>query len=136
MACSTLPSRLSARSGQAQGHRDDADQRRHRHHQQPLHLGIQKLGKPFGLHIDELSKIGGKADGGRIPGRAGGGTIPGPWRGPRADNVLGISDKGVPTARVNPGEYITKVASTQRMERKHPAALAYINRHGTAAGAR
>ena len=100
----------------------------------PFISGFNKLGKPFGLHIDELSKIGGKADGGRIPGRAGGGTIPGPWRGPRADNVLGISDKGVPTARVNPGEYITKVASTQRMERKHPGALEYINRFGTLPG--
>lgn len=100
----------------------------------PFIRGFNKLGKPFGLHIDELPKIGGKADGGRIPGRAGGGTIPGPWRGPRADNVLGISDKGVPTARVNPGEYITKVASTQRMERKHPGALEYINRFGTLPG--
>ena len=100
----------------------------------PFIRGFNKLGKPFGLHIDELPKIGGKADGGRIPGRAGGGTIPGPWRGPRADNVLGISDKGVPTARVNPGEYITKVSSTQRMERKHPGALAYINRYGTLPG--
>lgn len=100
----------------------------------PFISGFNKLGKPFGLHIDELPKIDGKADGGRIPGRAGGGTIPGPWRGPRADNVLGISDKGVPTARVNPGEYITKVASTQRMERKHPGALEYINRFGTLPG--
>ena len=100
----------------------------------PFIKGFNTLGKPFGLHIDELPTIGGKADGGRIPGRAGGGTIPGPWRGPRADNVLGISDKGVPTARVNPGEYITKVSSTQRMERKHPGALAYINRYGTLPG--
>ena len=100
----------------------------------PFIKGFNKLGGRFGLHIDELPKIGGKADGGRIPGRAAGGTIPGPWRGPRADNVLGISDKGVPTARVNPGEYITKVASTQRMERKHPGALEYINRFGTLPG--
>ena len=100
----------------------------------PFIKGFNALGKPFGLRIEPMPTIGGKADGGRIPGRAGGGTIPGPWRGPRADNVLGISDKGVPTARVNPGEYITKVASTQRMERKHPGALAYINRYGTLPG--
>ena len=100
----------------------------------PFISGFNKLGKPFNLKIEKLDTIGGKADGGRIPGRAGGGTIPGPWRGPRADNVLGISDKGVPTARVNPGEYITKVASTQRMERKHPGALEYINRFGTLPG--
>ena len=100
----------------------------------PFIKGFNALGKPFNLRIEPLSKIGGKADGGRIPGRAGGGTIPGPWRGPRADNVLGISSAGVPTARVNPGEYITKVASTQRMERKHPGALEYINRYGTLPG--
>lgn len=100
----------------------------------PFIKGFNALGKPFNLKIEKLDTIGGKADGGRIPGRAGGGTIPGPWRGPRADNVLGISDAGVPTARVNPGEYITKVASTQRMERKHPGALAYINRHGELPG--
>ena len=100
----------------------------------PFISGFNTLGSHFGLNIKPLPTIGGKADGGRIPGRAGGGTIPGPWRGPRADNVLGISDAGVPTARVNPGEYITKVASTQRMERKHPGALAYINRYGTLPG--
>lgn len=100
----------------------------------PFISGFNKLGKPFNLKIEKLDTIGGKADGGRIPGRAGGGAIPGPWRGPRADNVLGISDAGVPTARVNPGEYITKVASTQRMERKYPGALAYINRHGELPG--
>ena len=100
----------------------------------PFISGFNKLGEHFDLKIEKLDTIDGKADGGRIPGRAGGGTIPGPWRGPRADNVLGISDKGVPTARVNPGEYITKVASTQRMERKHPGALEYINRFGTLPG--
>lgn len=41
-----------------------------------------------------------------IPGFAGGGSIRGPWRGATADNVLGVSDKGIPTARVNPREYI------------------------------
>ncbi|AKU15743.1 hypothetical protein [Luteipulveratus mongoliensis] len=63
-----------------------------------------------------------------------GGRIRGPWRGATADNVLGISDRGVPTARVNPGEWITRVASTQKMERKHPGVLDYINRHGTLPG--
>ena len=96
----------------------------------PFIRGFNKLGKNFNLSFEEIKL----ADGGHVPGRADGGTIPGPWRGPRADNVLGISDKGVPTARVNPGEYITRVASTQRMERKHPGALEYINRFGTLPG--
>lgn len=51
---------------------------------------------------------------GGTPPRAAGGPIPGPWRGPKADNVLGISDAGVPTARVNPREYIQPVSRVQQ----------------------
>lgn len=69
-----------------------------------------------------------------IPKFASGGTIPGPWRGARADNVLGISDRGVPTARVNPGEYITNVDSTRKMQRRFPGALEYINATGRLPG--
>lgn len=96
----------------------------------PFIRGFNKLGGSFGLHFDEIKL----AAGGQVPGRANGGTIPGPWRGPRADNVLGVSDRGMPVARVNPGEYITNVASTNRMERRHPGALAYINRFGDLPG--
>lgn len=65
-----------------------------------------------------------------IQGLAGGGMVVGPWRGPAADNVLGLSAAGVPTARVNPGEFITNVASTRRMQANHPGALEYINSTG------
>ena len=84
------------------------------------------------------SKASGKRDprgnSGGLQARASGGMIDGPWRGPRADNVLGVSDAGVPIARVNPREYITKVSSTEKMERKHPGVLDYINRHGDLPG--
>ena len=96
----------------------------------PFIRGFNKLGGTFGLHFDEIKLAGG----GEVPRRADGGTIPGPWRGARADNVLGISDAGVPTARVNPGEFITNVASTNRMERRYPGALEYINRYGDLPG--
>lgn len=100
----------------------------------PFIKGFNALGKPFGLHIDELPKIGGKADGGRIPGRAGGGTIPGPWRGPRADNVLGVGYNGVPTAWVNPREYRVPNAAVRSVERQAPGALSYINATGSLPG--
>lgn len=95
----------------------------------PFISGFNKLGSKFGLTLPTLPTIGGKADGGLV-GRAGGGTIPGPYRGARRDNVLGVSDKGVPVARVNPREYITRVWATRRMERNNPGALAHINRYG------
>ena len=65
---------------------------------------------------------------------AGGGRVPGPWRGPTADNVLGISYAGVPTSWVNPREWVINVRSTDRMEREHPGALSYINTHGRLPG--
>lgn len=56
--------------------------------------------------------------GGNMPTKAAGGYIPGPWRGPKADNVLGVSDAGVPVARVNPREYILPVKATERLARQ------------------
>lgn len=56
----------------------------------------------------------GRVDGTNVPLRNSGGPIPGPYLGPRADNVLGISDAGVPTARVNPREYIQPVSRVQQ----------------------
>lgn len=55
---------------------------------------------------------------GNMPTKAAGGYIPGPWRGPKADNVLGVSDAGVPVARVNPREYILPVKATERLARQ------------------
>lgn len=91
----------------------------------PFIKGFNDLGKPFGLTLPEIPTI---------KGYAAGGEISGPWRGPRADNVLGVSSSGMPVARVNPGEFITQVSSTRSMERKHPGALSYINRYGTLPG--
>mgnify|MGYP000097155416 CR=1 FL=1 len=91
----------------------------------PFISGFNKLGKPFGLTLPTIPKI---------KGYASGGTIPGPWKGPRADNVLGVSSSGMPVARVNPGEFITQVSSTRSMEKKHPGALNYINKFGTLPG--
>ena len=75
----------------------------------------------------------GIANGGLVK-RAAGGVIPGPYRGPKADNVLGISDFGVPTAWVNPDEFITNVAATRKMQRNHPGVLEHINATGTLPG--
>lgn len=97
----------------------------------PFIKGFNKIGGMVGLKIDGGGKDGGIPE---IKGYASGGTIPGPWKGPRADNVLGVSNSGMPVARVNPGEYITKVSSTRSMERNFPGALDYINRTGTLPG--
>ena len=97
----------------------------------PFIKGFNKIGGMVGLKIDGGGKDGGIPE---IKGYASGGTIPGPWKGPRADNVLGVSSSGMPVARVNPGEYITKVSSTRSMERKFPGALDYINRYGSLPG--
>ena len=91
----------------------------------PFISGFNKIGGIVGLKIPTIPKI---------KGYASGGTIPGPWKGPRADNVLGVSNSGMPVARVNPGEYITKVSSTRSMERNFPGALDYINRYGSLPG--
>ena len=91
----------------------------------PFISGFNKIGGIVGLTIPTIPKI---------KGYASGGTIPGPWKGPRADNVLGVSNSGMPVARVNPGEYITKVSSTRSMERNFPGALDYINRYGSLPG--
>lgn len=97
----------------------------------PFIKGFNKIGGMVGLKIDAGGKDGGIPE---IKGYASGGTIPGPWKGPRADNVLGVSNSGIPVARVNPGEYITKVSSTERMNRNFPGALDYINRTGSLPG--
>ena len=97
----------------------------------PFIKGFNKIGGMVGLKIDAGGKDGGIPE---IKGYASGGTIPGPWKGPRADNVLGVSSSGMPVARVNPGEYITKVSSTRSMERNFPGALDYINRYGSLPG--
>lgn len=55
----------------------------------------------------------GRADGGQIPGYFGGGVIRGPWKGPKADNVLGLDVSGTPTAMVNPLEFIHPVAAVK-----------------------
>ena len=53
------------------------------------------------------------ADGGEIPGLANGGPIPGMWRGPRADNVLGVVDNKQPV-KLNPREWIQPVSSVDQ----------------------
>lgn len=68
---------------------------------------INSLLSKVGLHFSLPTFSGG----GQPPGLAGGGTVGGPWKGPKADNVLGVSDSGVPVARVNPREYVEPVAS-------------------------
>lgn len=45
--------------------------------------------------------------------KADGGMIRGPWQGARADNVLGISAMGVPTAWVNPKEFVQPVSAVE-----------------------
>lgn len=99
----------------------------------PFIKGFNKIGGMVGLTIPEIPTIPAKADGGLVS-RAGGGPIPGPWRGPKADNVLGVGYDGVPTAWVNPREYVTNVAATERMNRNFPGALDYINRYGSLPG--
>ena len=65
---------------------------------------------------------GGKKGTGRsmggVPKYETGGMVAGPWKGERADNVLGVSDAGVPIARVNPREYILPVKATARIARQ------------------
>ena len=57
--------------------------------------------------------------GGYQPGRyADGGLVRGPWKGPKADNVLGVDRRGVPVARVNPREMVLSVAGTRKLMRK------------------
>ena len=73
------------------------------------------------------------ANGGLVK-RAGGGVIPGPWAGPKADNVLGVTDAGVPIAWVNPREYILPVHAADRLERNHPGALEYMRKTGRLPG--
>lgn len=119
-----------------------------KHFIDPLNSMLGKIG--VGFRIPSISSGQGKASAASAPFRlkgtstattaagipafAAGGRIRGPWRGPRADNVLGISAAGLPVARVNPGEFITRVASVRRMERDNPGALEYINRHGRLPG--
>lgn len=97
------------------------------------------VGKLVGFKLPKLAVGGSVAavghGGGRaLPAYAGGGPIHGPWRGPKADNVLGVSSAGVPVARVNPGEFITNVAATRSMQRNHPGALEHINATGSLPG--
>ena len=99
----------------------------------PFIKGFNNIGGIVGLTIPEIPTIPAKADGGLVK-RAGGGPIPGPWRGPKADNVLGVGYDGVPTAWVNPREYVTNVAATEKMNRNFPGALDYINRTGSLPG--
>ncbi|MDR0482815.1 MAG: tape measure protein [Cellulomonadaceae bacterium] len=50
----------------------------------------------------------GNAAGGSIPGNATGGFLPGP-RGPEhEDNILGVDGRGMPTALVQSGEFVTR----------------------------
>src|SRR5690606_31315224 len=62
---------------------------------------------------------------------ADGGQVPGPYIGPRADNVMGISSSGVPTARVNPKEWVQPVASVDYYGAEFMRAIQYraIPRH-------
>lgn len=80
---------------------------------------FNKVGKLVGFTIPKLATGGSVSVGtggghkAPLPGYAGGGPIYGPWRGPRADNVLGVSDSGVPVARVNPNEFVHPVDAVQ-----------------------
>lgn len=64
----------------------------------------------------------GKKDGGRLPGYATGGRLPGVGTG--TDPILGISSAGRPVARVDPGEWVIRQASS----RKYDRLLGLINR--------
>jgi len=97
-------------------------------------IGLSSLKLPTIWSADLGPAGGGGAAGGRgktaVPGLAGGGKVRGPWRGATADNVLGVDRRGMPLARINPGEQIIRVASTRRMDRENPGALDYINQWG------
>lgn len=99
---------------------------------------FNKIGKLVHFELPQLSKLasGGPVGHGSghavLPRYAGGGTtIQGPWRGSSADNVLGVSYAGVPTAWVNPNEEIIREPAAARMRKSHPGALEYINRTGS-----
>lgn len=77
-------------------------------------------------NVDEafLNDVRGRATGGRLPGFAGGGQLPTSGIGTgMTDGFLGISSAGVPTARVDAGEWIIKRSSSDRYNRE----LAAIN---------
>lgn len=60
----------------------------------------------------------GQSYGGGVGGLADGGMVRGPWRGAKADNVLGVDKNGVPTARVNPREMVLSVFGTTKLLKK------------------
>lgn len=70
----------------------------------------------------------------RMNNLAGGGVVTGPYKGAKADNVLGLSYSGIPTAWVNPREMVVNVASTRKMNRENPGVLDHINRTGSLPG--
>lgn len=74
------------------------------------------------------------ASGGLVPRYADGGMINGPWRGPTADNVLGVDSRGIPFVRVNPREWIMRVNATAKLRSKYPGLLEYMNQHGDLPG--
>lgn len=82
-------------------------------------IGLDSLASSLRGAIPSMSSggsTGGRSTrGGTMKGYAGGGLIRGPWRGERADNVLGVTDQGMPIARVNPREYILPVRATDRL---------------------
>jgi tape measure domain-containing protein len=65
-----------------------------------------------------LDTASGKVGGGPNQFLADGGMVRGPWRGPRADNVLGVDARGVPIARINPREYVLPVHATDSLRRR------------------
>ncbi len=69
-------------------------------------------GMPVGLTSDSAGSRAGNGRGGRgAQFLGGGGMVRGPWAGPAADNVLGLTDTGIPIARVNPREWVHPVAA-------------------------
>lgn len=99
---------------------------------------FNQIGAMVGFKLPKLQNLAGGGSVGHgsghqapLPRYAGGGTtVQGPWRGSSADNVLGVSYAGVPTAWVNPNEEIIREPAAQAMRKRNPGALEYINAHG------
>lgn len=65
--------------------------------------------------VAQRAKVGSRTSGDQA--LAAGGRVQGPFRSATADNVLGIDYSGVPTAWVNPKEYVLPVRATERLTR-------------------
>lgn len=100
---------------------------------------IPGLGSLKNIKLPRFGDGGSVANGGGhsvLPALATGGrtVVQGPWRGPKADNVLGVDANYDAVAMVNPGEWYHNVAATRSMSRHFPGYLEHINRYGRPPG--